>query len=120
MLGLQFRSTKKIDFSHFTKLRVALLTWTKGLESIFSLNNIEYLNIQNYPHKNLKPILHMRKLKRLHLTSKKLESLEGIENLENLKKLDLYNCQQLVSKSGIDKLYKLHEIEIEACNKLSG
>lgn len=119
VLGLQFRSSKIIDFSKFTKLRVALLTWAKGLESIFSLNNIEYLNIQNYPHNNLKPIEHMKKLKRLYLTSRKLESLDGIERLENLEELDLYNCTQLVSKSGIEKLNKLEKIEIEACNKLS-
>ena len=119
VLGLQFRSLKTIDFSHFTKLRVALLTWVKGLESIFSLKNIEYINIQNYPHKNLKPIEHMKKLKRLYLTSRKLESLEGIENLDNLEELDLCNCRQLVSKAGIEKLYKLQKLEIEACNKLS-
>lgn len=116
VLGLQFRSSKKIDFSHFTKLRVSLLIWAKGLESIFSLKNIKHLNIQNYPHSNLKPIEHMKRLKRLYLTSRKLNSLEGIENLINLEELDLHNCPQLVSKSGIENLGKLGKIEIEACN----
>jgi len=119
VLGLQFRSSEIIDFSKFTKLRVALITWAKGLESIFPLNNIEYINIQNYPHSNLKPIEHMKRLKRLYLTSRKLETLDGIEGLENLEELDLYNCPQLVSKSGTEKLNKLEKIEIEACNKLS-
>jgi len=119
VLGLQFRSSKKIDLSHFTKLRVTLLTWAKGLESIFSLKNIEYLNIQNYPHSNLKPIEHMKELKRLYLTSRKLETLDGIEGLVNLEELDLYNCPQLARKSGLEKLNKLEKIEIESCNKLS-
>jgi len=119
VLGLQFSSSKKIDFSHFTKLRIALLTWTKGLESLFSINNIEYLNIQNYPYTNLTPIEHMTKLNRLCITSRKLESLKGIENLVNLEELDLYNCQQLASKVGTEKLKKLQKIDIEKCNKLS-
>lgn len=118
VLGLQFRSSKKIDFSHFTNLRVALLTWSKGLESIFLLDNIEYLNIQNYPHKDLVSIEHMNKLKRLYLTSRKLESLKGIERLINLTELNLYNCQHLVSQIGIEKLKNLNKIGIDACNKL--
>ena len=119
VIGLQFRSSKKLDFSNFTKLRVALLTWAKGLESIFALENIQYLNIQNYPYKNLEPIEHMDKLRRLSLTSRMLESLDGIEKLINLEELDLYNCQQLVSKAGIEKLNNLQKVEIESCNKLS-
>ena len=118
VLGLQFRSSKKIDFSKFFKLRVAKLTWAKELESLLSLNTIEYLNVQNYPYKTLEPIEHMKKLKKLYLTSRKLESLEGIEYLENLEELDLYNCQQLISIAGVEKLYKLKKIEIESCNKL--
>lgn len=118
VVGLQFKSTQKINFSNFHNLRVAKVTWAKGLTSLLDAKAIEYLNVQNYPYENLKPIEHMRKLKRLYLTSRKLESLDGIQQFSDLEELDLYNCQQLKSKEGIDQLPKLKKIEIEACNKL--
>ena len=118
-IGLQFKSTKKIDFSDFKNLKVAKLTWAKGLESLLGLNTIQYLNVQNYPYTTLKPIAHMVKLRKLYLTSRKLETLDGIDNLENLEELDLYNCQKLISKTGIEKVKSLKAVTFEACGKLN-
>lgn len=119
VLGLQYKSTQKIDLSAFSKLRVALITWSKGLGSLLELTSLEKLNIQNYPHSNLEPITSMATLKQLYLTSRKLESLKGIEQLGSLEVLDLYNCPFLTSMAGTEKLPKLKTIEIEACNRVS-
>ncbi len=118
LLGLQYKSTQKIDLSAFSKLRVALITWSKGLGSLLELTSLEKLNIQNYPHSNLEPITSMVTLKQLYLTSRKLESLKGIEQLGSLEILDLYNCPFLTSIAGTEKLPKLKAIEIEACNRV--
>ena len=117
VLGLQFKSQAKVDFSNFFKLRVAKLTWAKGLPSLFSVDTLEYLNVQNYPYKDLAPIEHMKQLRRLLLTSRKLESLKGIERLAALQELDLYNCQKLRSLAGTDLIPRL-KIDVEACNAL--
>ncbi len=119
VLGLQYKSAQKIDLTAFSKLKVAKLTWSKGLSSLFELTSIEKLNIQNYPHDNLEPISAMVLLKQLKLTSRKLESLKGIERLDNLELLDLYNCPFLTSIIGIDFCPKLKTIEIEACNRVN-
>jgi Leucine-rich repeat (LRR) protein len=119
VIGLQFRSSHKIDFSEFHDLKVAKVTWTKGLDSLFLAKNIVELNIQNYPYTNLIPIENMTELRKLHITSRKLGSLEGVVSLVNLELLDLYNCQQLTTTSGIELCPKLAKVEIEACNKLS-
>ncbi|MCG9754331.1 hypothetical protein L1D40_03705 [Shewanella insulae] len=119
ILGLQYKSTQKIDLSAFSKLRVALITWSKGLGSLLELASLEKLNIQNYPHNNLEPITSMVNLKQLYLTSRKLESLKGIEELGNLEVLDLYNCPFLVSMAGTEKCPRLNIIEVEACNRVS-
>ncbi|MBV1884017.1 MAG: hypothetical protein KUG82_20425 [Pseudomonadales bacterium] len=119
VLSVQFMSNKVIEVSSFSKLRVVMLTWKKGLTSLLSPNSIEHLNISNYPYENLLPISHLSNLKKLYLTSKKLKTLEGIENFGKLEHLDLYNCQQLISKAGINKCMSLQKVEIEACNKLS-
>ena len=65
VLGLQYKSTQKIDLSAFSKLRVALITWSKGLGSLLELTSLEKLNIQNYPHNNLEPINPVAALKQL-------------------------------------------------------
>ena len=118
VLGLQFKSTKTIDFSAFLKLRVALLTWSKGLGSILELSSLEKLNIQNYPHRDLAPITSMVELKQLYLTSRKLESLNGIQKLEKLELLDLYSCPFLKNISDAEQHINLKAIEIEACNRV--
>lgn len=119
VLGLQYKSTQKINLSAFSKLRVALVTWSKGLSSLLELTTLEKLNIQNYPHSNLEPISSMVGLKQLYLTSRKLESLKGIEQLGSLELLDLYNCPFLTSMADTEQLPKLKTIEIEACNRVS-
>ena len=120
VLGLQYKSTQKIDLSAFSKLRVALITWSKGLGSLLELTSLEKLNIQNYPHNNLEPITPMAALKQLSLTSRKLESLKGIEQLVSLEVLDLYNCPFLTSIAGTELLPKLKAIDVEACNRVGG
>lgn len=119
VLGLQTKSTQKIDFSAFSNLRVALITWSSGLGSLLEVASIETLNIKNYPHKNLEPITSMVGLKQLYLTSRKLESLTGIEQLGSLELLDLYNCPILASTTGTEQHPKLKTIKLEACNRVS-
>lgn len=119
VLGLQFKSAQKIDFSAFLKLKVALVTWSKGLGSLLNISSLEKLNMQNYPHSDLMPISSMHDLKELYLTSRKLESLRGIEQLNKIEKLDLYNCQNLISLAGIENCPDLRTIETEVCNRVS-
>ncbi|WP_133178437.1 hypothetical protein [Shewanella decolorationis] len=119
VLGLQCKSTQKIDLSAFSKLRVALITWSKGFGSLLELASIEKLNIQNYPYSNLEPVTSMVALKQLYLTSRKLESLKGIEQLGSLELLDLCNCPFLSSMAGTEQLPKLKTIEVEGCNRVS-
>ena len=119
ILGFQCKSAQKIDLSEFSNLKIALVTWSKGLGSLFAVSSLEKLNIQNYPHTDLKPISSMQGLKQLYLTSRKLESLSGIEQLNRLEKLDLYNCPSLVSLEGSKSRQYLKTIEVEACNRVS-
>jgi len=118
VVGLQFKSTQKIDFSSFNNLRVAKVTWAKGLSSLLQCKTIEELNIQNYPLSDLRDISHMSELRKLFLTSRKLESLQGIEQLSCLEELDLYNCQKLTSIESSKECPRLVKVEIEACNKI--
>lgn len=119
VLGLQFRSARKIDFSQFDRLRAVMVTWTKGLQSLLGVPTVERLNIQNYPYKDLVPCSGLNSLKSLYLTSRKLESLAGIESLENLEVLDLYNCPNLASLSEAEGCPNLQQLEVEACAKLN-
>jgi hypothetical protein len=119
VLGLQFKSQRKLDFSKFESLRVVKATWAKGLSSILDLRTLEKLNIQNYPNEDLVQISQMSFLKQLYLTSRKLKSLDGISNLKQLELIDLYNCPQLTSTNGIEACTKLKTLEIEACRHLS-
>ena len=119
VLGLQYKSQRKVDLSNFTKLRVALVTWSQGLSSLFKLKSLEILNVSNYPFENIEPISHMQSLRELYLTSRKLQSLEGISKLQKLETLDLYNCTYLSTLSGTEHCPQLDKIEVEACNRIN-
>jgi len=119
VLGLQCKSAQKIDLSTFSNLRIALVTWSKGLDSLLNISSLEKLNIQNYPHTDLNPISSMSALKQLYITSRKLESLSGIKQLNRLENLDLYNCPNLTSLAGTESCQYLNTVEIEACNRVS-
>ncbi len=118
VLGLQIKRTKPIDFSRLPKLRVALMTWCKGLEGVFSAPGLEYLNVSNFPLEDLRPLSDLQSLRRLSLTSRKLRSLLGIAKLRLLEELDLYDCRVLEDGDGLDSLPNLKRLKIEACNKL--
>ena len=119
VLGLQIKRTKPIDFSKLPQLRVALLTWSKGFEGVFSAPNLEYLNVSNLPLEDRRPLSTLQSLRRLSLTSRKLKSLSGIADLTRLEDLDLYDCRVLEDDDGLDYLPNLKRLEIEACNKLN-
>ena len=118
VIGLQIKRTKAIDFTRLPNLRVAKLTWSKGLEGVFSCPHLEYLNVQNYPSEDLRPLSTLHSLRRLSLTSRKLKSLSGIADLRLLEDLDLYGCRALEDDDGLSSLPNLRRLEIEACNKL--
>jgi uncharacterized protein with PQ loop repeat len=119
LIGLENKSTRKIDLSAFSKLRIAMIRWSKGLDSLFALRSLEKLNIINYPYTDLEPVSSMNVLEKLYLTSRKLESLKGVECLSNLKLLDLCYCPNLTSLTGTENNSRLKTIEIEACRHIS-
>ena len=100
------------------QLRVLLATWIKQLEPLLSLSTLEYVNISNYPYSDLTPI-NSKKLRRLYLTSRKLESLHGVEDFPELQQVDLYSCPNLKSIEGLESLKSLNTLEVESCRHIS-
>lgn len=117
-LGLQCEFTKAPDFSKLKKLKVLKLFWRPKAKTIFSCDELNLLNIVNYPSENLKKLNRMSLLRRLQLTSKKIKSLSGIEELSSLSILDLADCPKLEDLSGIDKCQQIEIVEIENCKRV--
>ena len=90
----------------------------RGLEGIFDVEGLQFLNIQNYPYEDLTPLSKMSGLRSLSLTSRKLKSLAGIEGCCNLEHLDLYDCGILEGDSELEVLPALRSIEIESCGQV--
>jgi uncharacterized protein with PQ loop repeat len=119
LIGLQCKSTAQINFEKFQNLKMALVTWSSGLGSLLNVSSLEKLNIQRYPYVDLNPMSALINLKRLYLTSRKLQSLAGISRLASLEALDLYNCPNLESLSGSESCPKLVAVEVENCPRVS-
>lgn len=117
-LGLQCEFTKAPDFSKLKKLKVLKLFWRPKAKTIFSCDELNLLNVVNYPSENLKELNRMSLLRRLQLTSRKIKSLSGIEDLSSLSILDLADCPKLKNLSGIDKCQQIEIVEIENCKRV--
>ncbi|MFQ2469214.1 leucine-rich repeat domain-containing protein [Aeromonas caviae] len=117
-LGLQCEFTNAPDFSKLKKLKVLKLFWRPKAKTIFSCDELNLLNVVNYPSENLKELNRMSLLRRLQLTSRKIKSLSGIEDLSSLSILDLADCPKLEDLSGIDKCQQIEIVEIENCKRV--
>ncbi|WP_324032057.1 leucine-rich repeat domain-containing protein [Aeromonas caviae] len=117
-LGLQCEFTKAPDFSKLKKLKALKLFWRPKAKTIFSCDELNLLNVVNYPSENLKELNKMSLLRHLQLTSKKIKSLSGIEELSSLSILDLADCPKLEDLSGIDKCQQIEIVEIENCKRV--
>ncbi|WP_324022065.1 leucine-rich repeat domain-containing protein [Aeromonas caviae] len=117
-LGLQCEFTKAPDFSKLKKLKVLKVLWRPKAKTIFSCDELNLLNVVNYPSENLKELNKMSLLRHLQLTSKKIKSLSGIEELSSLSILDLADCPKLEDLSGIDKCQQIEIVEIENCKRV--
>lgn len=98
---------------------MAFLRWRQGFKGILEAHSLEELNVVNYPFQNLIPLSNLTRLRRLKITSRKLASLDGITKLQQLEHLDLYNCPNLSSLSGVEECPQKIEIEVETCRHIS-
>lgn len=117
-ISLQTLLTTAPDFTQFKNLTHFFTNWRTKTASALNCSALEYLNIVNYPREDLENLRHMKALKSLYLSSRKLTSLKGVEDLSALEKLDLYACTQLRSLNGIEGCQRLQSVDVHSCNKL--
>lgn len=117
---LQVESTRlegSVDFDRLTKLQVARVTWHKAFEQITRCGSLRYLRVERWPHSSLKPLGDVSGLERLFLQSRKLVSVRGLAALMNLKHLELHECTQLVSLTGLDDARSLEILSLSSTKK---
>lgn len=118
VLGLQTPAVTRFQSEWFPALRVALLSWRKGMEGLLQAEGLRYLNVSSFPFTDLSPLVNLQRLERLALTSRKLTSLEGLERLRSLRQLDLYACPNLTSIAPVAKCPNLVKVEVESCRHI--
>lgn len=118
VIGLQTSAAKGLDLDCFPVLRVALVQWKKDMNWLLDCRTLQYLNAINYPFSNFEALSSLVDLKRLSITSRKLESLSGIEKLSSLRRIDLFQCPNLVSIEPLHGCSGLEEIEIASCRHI--
>lgn len=99
-------------------LRVLLARWCRQLRPMLSIETLEYINLSNFPDVDLQ-YLQTPRLRRLSLTSKKLQALEGVANFPQLEEVDLYNCPYLESVAELEKIKSMKLLKVAACRHIS-
>ena len=109
----------QIDIGRFPNLKVFMCTNSPKIKNLEQCENLEYLNITNYPYESFSEISRLKQLKRIFISSRKLNSFKGVAGLEKLEILDLYDCRKLLSLEEIQTAKNLRHIEITSCTKFS-
>ena len=118
VLGLETKTAHGLNISS-TTLRAAKFRWCKGLEPLLATPTLEYLNVVNYPYADLTPLCGLISLRRLAMTSRKLENLNGVLQLRSLENLDLHACPNLVTIDDARAHASISHIEVESCRHIS-
>ena len=119
-LTLQTSDKTPIDFTVFKSLKYCSFYWQLGRETVFDINSLEHLSIQNLKEDNL---LRFHKLSNLkHLTianNRRLQSLEGIDSLRSLRSVEMHYLPKLEELDPIEKCEELTSIAFGNCKKIS-
>lgn len=110
---------KPIDFHSFPKLVECSFEWIKGSGSLFEMQNIQKLFINNYREKSSGVFSRLVNLEELDILNSSIEDLQGISTLKNLKTLRLANLKKITSLQGLENLQKLEELEIQRCKGIT-
>jgi hypothetical protein len=119
VLGLQTKAANGFAFRTNVPLRIAMIQWHLKFLPLLELQTLEYLNVINYPYVDLVPLNTLVNLKRLSITSRKLQTLNGVEALSALSHLDLANCPRLSSIEEARTKQSIRHLEIEGCRHVS-
>lgn len=118
LLALWCPARGVLNFLCFNKLRILFLVWRKAFESVFALTTMANINIVDYPAKDLTVWKRMGSLRKLKLSSAKLQSLEGIQSFANLKSFTLFQCRKVESLRPLETVRSIEGIKLEKCSSI--
>ena len=118
-LGIQADIKRAFDLSSFPGLRTLKLFWKPKVRGVETLSSLSEMNIVDYPFGDFRPISSLSNLKRIHVTSKILQSFDGLGEANLLRVLDLSKCNRLNDAEALCRLEGLEEIRLANCGQLS-
>ncbi|MDX9701462.1 MAG: hypothetical protein RBU23_00310 [Candidatus Auribacterota bacterium] len=117
-LFLEVNLKKEFDLSKFPNLEDLSIIFVPKYVGLSECYNLEYLCVDRYPYESFVEIAKLKKLKKLHIISRKLVSTKGISNFKDLHTLHFYDCRKLVSLEELDTAVNLTSIELSACKHI--
>ena len=107
----------KIDVSRFPKLEHLGGEYWKGLANFSQAHTLTSLVILKLVDTNLQKLSGLKRLKKLHVYSSKIQTLEGIESL-SIEELSLARNNILENIQAVESLKNLKLLSIEKCKKV--
>jgi len=108
-----------INFKCFPELIDCSFEWINGSESLFAVDSLKSLSVNNYKEVESNLFSNLINLEKLEIMNSNMECISAITPLTNLKSLHLANLNKLDAVSGIQELLNLEELEIQKCKNVS-
>jgi len=118
-IGLTIPESHNIDYSVFSNLKHASLTWKKGYKSIYNATSLEYLFLDRFKERDNHGLNNLKKLHTLKIGNSTICDLSFLEDLKNISWLELTNCNKITSINSISNLDKLERLFIRGSRKLT-
>jgi len=112
-------SSESLDFSHFKKLKIADILWSKERITILECESLETLVLHKYNGEGLEKITNLPTLKNLKFVSSSINNLKGVENLKNLETIEIHYNSKLSDLSILAKCKTLKKIRLSNLSKVT-
>lgn len=117
-LDLSFISDLKYDFQENRLLRHLELNWSKHVDGLNELTELEVLSLAKYKSLtgDLSPFSNWKKLKSLSLSDSDFNSINGLEEMNNLELLEFNRCKK-INFEGVS-ISTVKELSLEKCSSV--
>lgn len=114
-MDLSINGKEFVNFTKLQNLKNCFISWWPKAVSIFELNSLEELYVDNLRLKDYSNFTINFNLKKLTIGNSSIDNLSFLKELQDLTALNFLNCKKITDFSLVGSCFKLKRIDLRGC-----
>ncbi len=114
-MDLSINGKEFVNFTKLQNLKNCFISWWPKAASIFELNSLEELYVDNLRLKDYSNFTINSNLKKLTIGNSSIDNLSFLKELQDLTALNFFNCKKITDFSMVGSCFKLKRIDLRGC-----